>query len=142
MNMQLEDLRKSHAIDLTSQIKSVFGVISLVMPHRLASYEVMLWTPRRWIILKLLHANLPKRSSHRVVINVQDCDIVVNEFELQLRYYVYFRTNALWETTYETLYLPCWGIVLLMSKDDFGIKSSSKVDMPLNKLNYTSPKNS
>ena len=27
--------------------------------------------------------------------NVQDYDIVVNEFELQSRYYVHFRTNTL-----------------------------------------------
>ena len=25
-----------------------------------------------------------------------DCDIVVNEFELQTRYYVHFRTNTIW----------------------------------------------
>ena len=26
---------------------------------------------------------------------VQDCDIIVNEFELQSRYYIHFRTNTL-----------------------------------------------
>ena len=31
----------------------------------------------------------------RVVANVLDFDIVVNEFELQSRYYVHFRTNTL-----------------------------------------------
>ena len=30
-----------------------------------------------------------------VVVNVLDCDIVVSEFELQLRYYVQFWTNNL-----------------------------------------------
>ena len=28
------------------------------------------------------------------VANVQDCDIVINEFELQSRYYVHFQTNT------------------------------------------------
>ncbi len=30
-----------------------------------------------------------------VVSNMVDCDIVVSEFKLQLRYYVHFRTNTL-----------------------------------------------
>ena len=30
-----------------------------------------------------------------VVANVMDCDIVVSEFELQSRYYVYFQINNL-----------------------------------------------
>ena len=30
-----------------------------------------------------------------VMVNVVDCGIVVTEFELHLRYYVYFRTNTL-----------------------------------------------
>ena len=30
-----------------------------------------------------------------VVVNVLDCDILVSKFELQWRYYVQFRTNAL-----------------------------------------------
>ena len=34
-------------------------------------------------------------SRRDVVANLQDCDIVVNEFELQSRYYVHFRTNTL-----------------------------------------------
>ena len=38
-----------------------------------------------------------------VVANVMDCDIVVSEFEFQLRYYVLFRTNILGEN-YEPPY--------------------------------------
>ena len=34
-------------------------------------------------------------STQNVVANVLDGDIVVSEFELQSRYYVYFRTNIL-----------------------------------------------
>ena len=34
-----------------------------------------------------------KGSSRFVVANVLDCDIVVSEFKLELRYYVHFRTN-------------------------------------------------
>ena len=29
------------------------------------------------------------------MVNVLDCNILVSEFELQLRYYVHFRTNTL-----------------------------------------------
>ena len=35
-----------------------------------------------------------KRGPHGEVANVLDCDIVVSEFELQLRYYIHFRTNT------------------------------------------------
>ena len=31
------------------------------------------------------------------VVNVQDYDILVIEFELQSRYYVHLRTNTLWK---------------------------------------------
>ena len=34
-------------------------------------------------------------SSHGVVANELDCNIIVNEFKLQLSYYVYFWTNTL-----------------------------------------------
>ena len=37
-------------------------------------------------------------SPSGVVANVQHCDIVVNEFELHLRYYVYFWTKYPWES--------------------------------------------
>ena len=36
-----------------------------------------------------------RESTRSVVANMLDCNIVVNEFELQSRYYVYFRTNTL-----------------------------------------------
>ena len=32
-----------------------------------------------------------------VVANVEECDIVVSEFELQANYYVHFWTNILWK---------------------------------------------
>ena len=34
-------------------------------------------------------------SLHSIVTNVLDCNIIVNEFKLQLPYYVYFWTNTL-----------------------------------------------
>ena len=49
---------------------------------------------------KELHFN-PRESTHThwgasrdVVAKVLDCDIIVNEFELQSHYYVHFRTNT------------------------------------------------
>ena len=44
-----------------------------------------------------------------VVTKVLVCDHVVSEFELYLRYYVYFRTNAPWER-YEAPYPPSYGL--------------------------------
>ena len=49
------------------------------------------------------------------MVNALDCGSVVCEFELQSRYYVYFRTNI----------LPAMGWIvplLSFSKDRFGIK--------------------
>ena len=64
-----------------------------------------------------------------------DCDIVVNEFELQSRYYVHFRTIILWKgTNFLNPAIIAW-IVPLPSfwMNGFGIKQPTKVDMPLNK---------
>ena len=47
-----------------------------------------------YIYRKCPPSSAPKRS---VAVKVLNCDIVVNEYELQSRSYVYFRTNALWE---------------------------------------------
>ena len=35
---------------------------------------------------------------HCEVANVQDCDIIVSEFELQSRDYVHFRANIIWKS--------------------------------------------
>ena len=35
-----------------------------------------------------------KRSSHSVVTNVLDCNILVNKFKLQSHYYIHFQTNT------------------------------------------------
>ena len=50
-------------------------------------------------------------SSRVVVANVMECDIVVNEFELQefYRYYFHFQTNTIWER-YELPYLSSNGL--------------------------------
>ena len=52
-----------------------------------------------------------------------DCGIVVNEFELQLHYYVHFRTNTLGKD------------MRFFLKDGFGIKQPMKVDMSLKQRN-------
>ena len=36
-------------------------------------------------------------SPKSVVVNVRNCDVVVNEYEIQSLYYVHFRTNTIWE---------------------------------------------
>ena len=56
-----------------------------------------------------------------VVANVLDCDVTVSEFELQLHYYVHFRTNILRKSMN-----PLTPLALLSPqffyKDSFGIK--------------------
>ena len=49
------------------------------------------------------------RCPHGVVVKPMDCGIVVSEFVLQSRYYVYFRTNTLGEK-YEPSYTPNYGL--------------------------------
>ena len=75
-------------------------------------------------------------SSHDVVVNVLDCDIVINEFEFQSRYYVHFRANTFGKGMNSLIPHPAIGkiISLLDSyKDAFGIKWLNKVDVPLTK---------
>ena len=58
------------------------------------------------------------------VANVLDCDIVVREFEFQSRYYVHFRTNALWKGMNSHI-LPAVSKPVPLQffyKDGFGIK--------------------
>ena len=50
--------------------------------------------------------NLP---GDRVIVKALDCGIVVCEFELQLRYYVHFRTNTFGKR-YEPSYPPSYGL--------------------------------
>ena len=59
-----------------------------------------------------------------VMVKALDCGIVVSEFELQLHYYVYFRTNTLGKYM-NPLILTAIGLIvplLFFSKDGFGIK--------------------
>ena len=63
-------------------------------------------------------------NSSGLVANVLDYDIVVSEFEFQLRYYVYFRTNILGKNR-EPLFIPTdrlnsW--LLFFYKDGLSIK--------------------
>ena len=61
-----------------------------------------------------------------------DCDLEVSGFELQLCYFVQFRTYNL---SYEPTYFAAMGQIAppLFSNVSFGIKLLTKVDMPLNK---------
>ena len=64
--------------------------------------------------------------------NVLDWHIIENEFEFQLRYYVYFLTNAPWER-YEPPYPPNHGLnstITVIQQDGFGIRWLTKVDIP------------
>ena len=46
-------------------------------------------------------------NTYGIVANVLNCDIEVSEFELQLRYYIHFRTNSLEKAT-NSLIPPRW----------------------------------
>ena len=46
----------------------------------------------------LIYVYLSWESPCGLVVNVQECDIIVNEFELQSRYYVHFRSNPIYPT--------------------------------------------
>ena len=63
------------------------------------------------------------------------CGLKVNEFELQLCYYIHFRNNSFGKGM--SLFIPpaiAWVISLqFFKKDGFGIKFLTKVDMPLKK---------
>ena len=67
------------------------------------------------------HSNIltaPRRDPDGVVVNVQQCDIVVNELELQSRYKVHFHAKELIYTSSNGLIEP----LLFCYKDNFGIK--------------------
>ena len=58
------------------------------------------------------------------MVKVLNCSLVVSEFELQSRYYVYFRTNALGKRTNPFILPAMESIVslLFLYKDDLDIK--------------------
>ena len=76
-------------------------------------------------------------GAHSEVANMLNGDFLLSEFELQLRYYVHFRTNTLWERmnplipTHANYGLN--SITAVFHKDGLGIKYPIKVYMPLNK---------
>ena len=63
-----------------------------------------------------------------------DCDIILSEFELHLRYYVQFWTNTAQKAMH--FFIPFakgWNYNYCSSTiDGFDIKSHTKVNMPLN----------
>ena len=59
-----------------------------------------------------------------VVANVMDCNLIVSEFELQLFYYIHYRTNTLGKYM-NSIVPPTMGQIvplLFFYKDGFGIK--------------------
>ena len=62
-----------------------------------------------WVVCKVKQSR--RRRLCRVMVNVLDCDIVVSEFELQQRYYNYFRTNTLGKNM-SPLVLPVMGQIV------------------------------
>ena len=74
-------------------------------------------------------------ASRSLMGNVLDCQIVLSELELKSRYYVLFRTSikGISACPPSGEYLISTTTVLL--KGGFGIKYSSKVDMPLKQRN-------
>ena len=73
-------------------------------------------------------------NSHVGVTYVLDCDIVVNEFELQTHYYVQFRTDTFGKGKNSFIPSVMGQIVPLLSfyKDGFNIKEPTKIDVHLN----------
>ena len=71
------------------------------------------------------------------VVKGTDCGIVISEFELHSRYFVYFRTNTHGMESYEAPYPSSNGLgfvsLLFFQSDGFGIKYPAMVDMPSNK---------
>ena len=67
-----------------------------------------------------------------LVANVLDFYIVVSEFELQLRYYVLFRTNTL-KKGMNFIIPPAVGKIVALSsyENGFGIKWFTEVDISL-----------
>ena len=47
-------------------------------------------------------------NPYGIVVNAQNCDVVVREFELQSSYYAHFWTNALWEDMNPFILLQQW----------------------------------
>ena len=88
---------------------------------------------------ELLALRLFRGCPRGVMVKAMDCGIVVSEFVLQSRYYVYFRANTLGKGM-NPLILPTMGQIvqrLFYLENGFGIKYPTKVDMPLKQRNQT-----
>ena len=69
-----------------------------------------------------------------LLVNAIHCRIVVSESELQRRYYVHFRTNTIGKGMIPLIF-PAMVLILphlFFSKHGFGIKWTTKFDLPLN----------
>ena len=72
-------------------VQTLYSVLSNNRCHTIVnciSLDILLFNSRYWI---KWYWGCPRG----VMVKVMDCGIVVSEFELQSRYYVYFRTNTL-----------------------------------------------
>ena len=63
----------------------------------------------------------PQISPCGILANILDYDIVLREFNFQLRYYILFQTNTFWKGM-NHLISPAIIPLLSFYKDDFGIK--------------------
>ena len=61
-----------------------------------------------YYLIEFIYSYDSKGRPFVVVVNVPDCDTVMNEVELQSRYYVYFRTNTHGKGM-NPLFLPAMG---------------------------------
>ena len=60
----------------------------------LKSLRLKLWLVSKLCLTKLLFV-FPGGWHRGVMVKAMDCEFIVNEFELQSRYYVHFRANTL-----------------------------------------------
>ena len=108
---------------------------SIYLSIYLRLYYVCMYLSIYLSLFIYLSIYLSIRSLSGVMANVLDCDILVSEFELQSRYYVYFRINTLGKGM-SPLIFPAMGKIvslLFIYKDSFGIKQPTNAHIPVNK---------
>ena len=93
----------------------------------IAQIFYLLWSLHKMLELKL---KIWWGGVHGVMVKMLDCSLKVSEFELQ-SHNVYFRTNTLEKgMNHQILPVIISTVSLQFYKHGFGIKYSTKVDMP------------
>ena len=95
--MLLRELNKLFMINLSQCAVLTLHTqnIRVWKPNQFLQIELG-FSPTRTIVLTSLFTTASLHVSSRgIVANVMVCDIVVREFELQLRHFVHFQTNTL-----------------------------------------------